>query len=253
MKTSIVFICSLFISILFIGCNDSSTGPENSQQASKSNYLILVEGNDTIPSFYMARFETTQKEFRIFDSAHNNRFVGDNMPANILNVMQILIYCNKRSIAEKLTPCYTMNGVYFTTFIDYPQYLKIVCNHNANGYRLPTRKEWCYAAMGGKYSRKYIYPGSNNLDEVAWHAGNSGDSTHIVGTKAPNELGLYDMAGNVAEGIEPMPWYIDGGLPVMGGCYNYPPTIVDFVVIYGIGRYEVGGESYFGFRVIRKA
>jgi len=64
------------------------------------------------------------------------------------------------------------------------------------GYRLPTEAEWEYSAKGGKLSKGYEYSGSNNIDEVAWHDGNSGQKIHEVGTKKANELGIYDMTGN---------------------------------------------------------
>jgi formylglycine-generating enzyme required for sulfatase activity len=66
-------------------------------------------------------------------------------------------------------------------------------------FRLPTEAEWEFAARGGNKSKHYIYSGSNTLDDVAWYSENTGSGPHKVGTKQPNELGLYDMSGNVAE------------------------------------------------------
>jgi formylglycine-generating enzyme required for sulfatase activity len=82
---------------------------------------------------------------------------------------------------------------------DCQAFIKKLNSITGKKYRLPTEAEWEYAARGGKQSKGYKYAGSDNLDEVAWYGGNSNQKIHPVAEKKPNELGLYDMSGNVLE------------------------------------------------------
>lgn len=85
------------------------------------------------------------------------------------------------------------------SFDDCQEFIRKLNAQTGQEFRLPTNAEWEYAARGGKQSRGYMYSGSNNLGSVAWYTDNSNRSTHPVKTKQSNELGLYDMSGNVWE------------------------------------------------------
>jgi uncharacterized protein (TIGR02145 family) len=89
--------------------------------------------------------------------------------------------------------------VYNVSWDDAQKFILALNSKSGKVYRLPTAAEWEYAARGGANSRGYTYSGSNNIGDVAWYNGNSRKKKHPVGVKAPNELGLYDMSGNVAE------------------------------------------------------
>ena len=91
------------------------------------------------------------------------------------------------------------NPVESVSWNDCQNFIKKLNSLTGRTFRLPTEAEWEYAARGGNKSLHYKYSGSDNIDDVAWYWDNSGKKTHAVGTKSPNELGIYDMSGNVWE------------------------------------------------------
>ena len=123
----------------------------------------------TLSDYYIGRYEVTQKEWQAVMGDNPSKFYGDNLPVENVSWNDCQDFINKLN---------QLTGLKF---------------------RLPTEAQWEYAARGGKQSKGYKYSGSDKIRDVAWYYGNSGIKTHKVGTKHPNELGIYDMSGNVWE------------------------------------------------------
>ncbi|MBP3576181.1 MAG: SUMF1/EgtB/PvdO family nonheme iron enzyme [Paludibacteraceae bacterium] len=124
----------------------------------------------TLSDYYIGQTEVTQKLWKlVMDNNNPSANKGDELPVTNITWDEAQVFVQKLS---------EMTGLHF---------------------RLPTEAEWEYAARGGQKSKGYTYAGSNDIDEVGWYNGNSSNKTHAVGQKQPNELGIYDMTGNVWE------------------------------------------------------
>jgi formylglycine-generating enzyme required for sulfatase activity len=141
----------------------------------------------TVSSFSLGRYEVTQKEWVAVMGTNPSEARGDDLPVERVSWLDAVEFCNRLAAKDGLEPCYAVSGT------------SVSCDFSRSGYRLPTEAEWEYAAKGGRSSRGYEFAGSSDIRAVAWFAGNSGDASHPVGRKLPNELGLFDMSGNVWE------------------------------------------------------
>ena len=154
----------------------------------------------TLNSFFIGKYQITNVQYEAIMGSNPSYFTGNyNYPVEQVTWYDTVEFCNKLSIQDGLETVYTITNR--TPASGYPiTSATVTADWSKNGYRLPTEAEWEYAARGGNGSPgNYTYSGSNNVNEVAWHAGNSGNTIHAVGTKVPNGLGIYDMSGNVFE------------------------------------------------------
>ena len=154
----------------------------------------------TLSSFYIGKYEVTQKEWFAAMGKNSSHYKGDNLPVETVSWHDIQLFIQRLNTAT------------------------------GKKYRLPTEAEWEYAARGGKLSEGYKYSGGDNLNDVAWHYGNCSSTTHLVGTKKPNELGICDMSGNVFEFCSD--WY---------GAYTATPLTNPTGPESGNGRIVRGG------------
>ena len=145
------------------------------EQGSDAYYDEKPAHQVTLKGFYIGKYEVTQAEWKVVMGENPSYFKGDNLPVE--NV----------------------------SWFDCQEFICKLNELTGKNFRLPTEAEWEYAARGGRRSYGAKYAGDNDIDKVAWHKGNSNNTTHPVGTKRANELGLYDMTGNVWEWCQD--WY----------------------------------------------
>jgi len=206
--------------------------PAEAEKVIQSDLVLISGGTFTnktsnyykkkasMPDFFIGKYEITQKEWIEIMRKNPSTNKGDKLPVENVSWNDCIEYCNKRSAREGLAPYYTINARKKT----------VTRNLKANGYRLPTDIEWEYAASGGSQSKLFLYSGGTFTSSVAIH---SDVRSAPVGSKAPNELGLYDMSGNVSE------WCWDASSDVKAGISSPKESYGNVIHIFRGGSYTV--------------
>jgi formylglycine-generating enzyme required for sulfatase activity len=219
MKVNRVMFFVCFVLCCSYGYGQRQSAAERKAAIEQMLEMVVVEGNGKINSFSIGRYEVTQGLWKAVMGKNPSMFKdGDNYPVEMVS------WRDAQKFISKLNRITGMN------------------------YRLPMAAEWGYAARGGIKSNGYKYSGSNSLDDVAWYGESSGGHPHPVGTKAPNELGIYDMNGNVSEYVQDLDGTYKDNRWNHGGGWNA-------VLSHSTNGIGGGGSSsfranYIGFRVV---
>lgn len=173
--------------------------------------------NVSLSSYYIGQYPVTQALWKaVMGGANPSDFKGDTLPVESVS------------------------------WDDCQRFIKNLNSMTGCDFRLPTEAEWEFAARGGMKSKAFVYSGSNALKEVGWYHGNSGKKTHPVGAKLQNELGIYDMSGNVWEWCQD--WY-DGSYYSNSPSRNpQGPVIGSIRVLRGGGWYDTSGRCTASYR-----
>jgi formylglycine-generating enzyme required for sulfatase activity len=247
-----VFVCAV-LAVLAVSVSAQSKVPDTFVRINGGTFTMGSPANEperfdnegpqhqvTVSTFYMGKYEVTQKEYEEIMGTNPSELKGPNLPVENVSWFDTVEYCNKRSQKEGLTPAYTVSG----------RGGPVTWNRNANGYRLPTEAEWEYACRAGTTGP--FNTGNNITTDQANYDGNypynnSAEGVYReeampVGSFAPNPWGLYDMHGNVWE------WCWDRYGDYSSGAQTDPTDTVT-----GTDRVNRGGGWHGAGRVLRSA
>lgn len=273
----------LTVILVFISCQKKPVPLEQKQEKVTPLNMVYIEGGSfmmgktayeyvngkkqrysvprkvTLDDFKMSTTEITQSQYKqLMGEREDYDFYSPDYPVELITWYDAVEFCNRLSERDGFERCYSFDGE------------DISCNFSANGYRLPTEAEWYYAAIGGKYDEGFTYSGSNDYRDV--FAEMVEYDLSPVATKKSNQLGLYDMTGNVYEWcwdwFDVNEFFYDTPLTNPKGPENKDHKITDKVIKGGdtmnlnnlkyrsysdakTGLFDVEGEScvHLGFRI----
>lgn len=193
-----------------------------------------------VKTFYMSEFPITQNLYKLVMGYDKSHFSDEYENVSMSGTTGVLAggmiglgfgpiigavssaaggWLAHKSKLKGLLTCKKHNPVETVSLLNAQEFCRRLSKMTNLKFSLPSEDEWEYAARGGQKSEGYIYAGSNDIDEVAWYRDNSEEKTHPVGLKKPNELGIYDMSGNVWEWTETKGHSYQDGSSDLGGTY----------------------------------
>ena len=252
----------------------------NKTMKKKFKDMIFVKGGKYKPHFIddekeiydleVCRYLTTQKMWLEVMGYNSSKFEGPYKPVDSVTWWEALEFCNKLSEKYNLEPVYDLSkkGTLLINQLDGEKISPNIADFKkTEGFRLPTEVEWNWFARGGQVAIEkgtfdYRYSGSDNVDEVAWYDKISNGETQNVGTKNPNQLGLYDCSGNVWEWCYDATKFIEDIKTVAytfnfstmyrilrGGSWNFADEIC--TTFYRGDFQAIDSDDYVGFRIVR--
>lgn len=253
MKYTFIAILSLLFTVA--NAQKTATKPTAPKRAPiDTSKFVLVEGGSfkmgtdqpvekheapahtvVVSSFYLGKTEVTFEDFDKFtaavkrDTVPSGTWGRGKQPVFMVSWHDAIAYCNWLSEKEKLSKYYKVDGT-TVTIVD-----------TAKGYRLPTEAEWEFAARGGNRSKGLPFAGGDVINEVGWYIDNAKGQTHPVAQKPANELGLYDMTGNVWEWV--WDWYNDATYAQVASIDPRGPQTGNYRVMRGGAWYNYGNYA----------